>query len=46
MNEKNEWDMVETDAVEGPVKKVPCNEIVEAISLQVRNQERQLDHLK
>ena len=32
MNEENEWDrMVETDLVEGPVEKVVCNEIVEAI---------------
>ena len=32
MNEENEWDhMVETDEVEGPVEKVACNEIVEAI---------------
>ena len=31
MNEENEWDrMVETDLVEGPVKKVVRNEIVEA----------------
>ena len=32
INEENEWDrMVETDVVEGPVKKVASNEIVEAI---------------
>ena len=32
MNEENEWDhMVETNLVEGPVEKVVCNEIVEAI---------------
>ena len=32
MNEENKWDhMVETDAVEGPVEKVACYEIVEAI---------------
>ena len=32
MSEENEWDhMVETDVVEGPVKKVACNEIVKAI---------------
>ena len=32
INEENEWDlMVETDKVEGPVKKVACNEIVEAM---------------
>ena len=32
MNEENEWDrMVETDVVEGPVEKVACNEIVEAM---------------
>ena len=32
MNEENEWDhMVETDIVEGPVEKVACNEIVEAM---------------
>ena len=32
MNEENEWDrMVETDLVEGPVKKVVRNEIVKAI---------------
>ena len=32
MNEENEWDcMVETDLVEGPLEKVVCNEIVEAI---------------
>ena len=31
MNEENKWDhMVETD-VEGPVEKVTCNEIVEAM---------------
>ena len=32
VNEENEWDhMVETDVVEGPVKKVASNEIVEAM---------------
>ena len=32
MNEENEWGcMAETDFVEGPVEKVDCNEIVEAI---------------
>ena len=32
MNEENEWHhMVETDLVEGPVEKVACNEIVEAM---------------
>ena len=32
MNEENEWHhMVETDVVEGPVEKVACNEIVEAM---------------
>ena len=32
INEENKWDrMVETDLVEGPVEKVVCNEIVEAI---------------
>ena len=32
MNEENKWDqMVETDVVEGPVEKVACNEIVEAM---------------
>ena len=32
MNEKNEWDhTVETDVVEGPLEKVPHNEIVEAM---------------
>ena len=32
INEENEWDnMVETDAVEGPVEKVARNEIVEAM---------------
>ena len=32
MIEENEWDhMVETDVVEGPVKKVARNEIVEAM---------------
>ena len=32
MNKENEWDhMVETDLVEGPVEKLACNEIVEAI---------------
>ena len=32
MNEENEWDrVVETDLVEGPVERVACNEIVEAI---------------
>ena len=32
MNEENEWDkMVETDVAEGPVEKVACNEIVEAM---------------
>ena len=32
MNEENEWDhMVETDVVQGPVEKVVCNEIVEAM---------------
>ena len=32
MNEENLMDlMVETDVVEGPVEKVACNEIVEAI---------------
>ena len=31
-NEENEWDhMVEIDVVEGPVEKVACNEIVEAM---------------
>ena len=34
MNEENEWDnMVETDVVEGPVEKMACNEIVEAIQV-------------
>ena len=34
MNEENEWNrMVETDAVEGPVEKVACNEIVEAMQM-------------
>ena len=32
MNEENEWDhMVETDVVEGPLEKVACNKIVEAM---------------
>ena len=32
MNEENESDrMLETDVVEEPVEKVPCNEIVEAM---------------
>ena len=32
MNQENEWDhMVETDVVEGPVEKVFCNEIAEAM---------------
>ena len=32
MNEENEWDhMVETDVLEGPVEKVACNEIEEAM---------------
>ena len=32
MNEEKEWNhMVETDVVEGPVEKVACNEIVEAM---------------
>ena len=32
MNEENEWDcMKKTDLVQGPVEKVACNEIVEAI---------------
>ena len=32
MTEENEWGgMVETDLIEGPVKKAACNEIVEAI---------------
>ena len=32
INEENEWNhMVETDVVEGPVEKVACNEIVEAM---------------
>ena len=32
MNEENEWDrMVEINVVERPVKKVACNEIVEAM---------------
>ena len=32
MNKESEWDcMVETDLVEGPVEKVACNKIVEAI---------------
>ena len=31
MNEENERDRMENDVVEGPVKKVACNEIVEAI---------------
>ena len=31
-NKANKWNhMVETDVVEGPVKKVTCNEIVEAM---------------
>ena len=34
MNEENEWDqMTETDVVEGPVKKVACNEIVKAMQM-------------
>ena len=33
-HEENEWNrMVETDAVEGPVEKVACNEIVEAMPM-------------
>ena len=32
MNEENEWNhMVEIDEVEGPVEKVACNEIAEAM---------------
>ena len=32
MNEENKWDrMVKIDVVAGPVTKVPCNEIVEAM---------------
>ena len=32
MNEENKWGhMVETDVIEGPVEKVACNEIVEAM---------------
>ena len=32
MNKENKWDrIVETDLVEGPVEKMACNEIVEAI---------------
>ena len=32
VNQENEWDhMVEIDVVEGPVEKVACNEIVEAM---------------
>ena len=32
MNEENKWDhVVETDVLEGPVKKVARNEIVEAM---------------
>ena len=32
LNEENEWNhLVETDVVEGPVEKVACNEIVEAM---------------
>ena len=32
MDEENEWDhMVETDLVEGPLEKVPRNEIVETM---------------
>ena len=32
MNDKNKWNnKVETDVVEGPVEKVPRNEIVEAM---------------
>ena len=32
MNEENECDyMVETDVIEGPVEKVACHEIVEAM---------------
>ena len=32
MNEENKWDhILKTDVVEGPVEKVACNEIVEAM---------------
>ena len=32
MNKENDWDqMVKTDVVEGPVEKVACNEIAEAM---------------
>ena len=32
MNEENEWDhMMETDAVKGPVEKLTCKEILEAM---------------